>query len=160
MPATLARTTARVLDSFSMCARLTGSKRALIGEPGLAVAVVSCPGHSTLVLYADMGEINEGASATNAAEIVCTAVLQRLHLTDRAAAADFRWFEVDSSGFVDTVTFSPSGSATWAPLRSTTGAAPRSIDALLQQPGGLQAWDAVLATIQRAHFASTAPSRA
>ena len=127
------------MDSFAMLAKLNGPQRALIGHPGVAVAVVALPRPGRdLVVFADMGALNEGAAADRVIDLVQAQVLSRMNRTGAGGVqrAELRWVLIDVAGLVDEVYENADGEQVRVAIKASGSAPARSVQALSEMAGG------------------------
>lgn len=128
-----------VMDSFAMLAKLNGPQRALVGHPGVAVAVVALPRPGRdLVVFADMGALNEGAAADRVIDLVQAQVLSRMNRTGAGGvqSAELRWVLIDVAGVVDEIVQNAEGEHVRVGLKGPGSLPARSVQALSEIAGG------------------------
>ena len=129
-----------VMDSFAMLAKLNGPQRALVGHPGVAVAVVALPRPGRdLVVFADMGALNEGAAAADRViDLVQAQVLSRMNRTGAGGvqSAELRWVLIDVAGVVHEIVQNAEGEHVRVGIKGSGSLPARSVQALSEIAGG------------------------
>ena len=150
MEASASIATPTVIDAFCMRISFVGSHKCVIGEPGIAVAVVAQGGASCMVAFQDMRELNQGANSTDGSRIVMQEVNKRLgRVAPGLLEMPVQWVELDSFDRVDEVIFDTAGQLAWRPLKGSTEAERGQVEALRSTRNGMLAYDVLLKLVNR-----------